>query len=280
MPVNLTYRCKEDLITSQVSLKFTQYPAGERGVLLNTSSSQLRQNTNFTKGLFTIRCLFKSIQDIFDVLLVHNALLHAGAKLENIELSIPYLPAAREDRPEELRSFGLQVIVNLLNSCNFNKIYCDDLHSNVPLALFKPGILQLTHQHTLLQSLIYINKISIDGLTTCFLAPDTGALNKTTRLAGSYHLSVFSATKSRDVATGMLSNTFVPNEVKNFKNIIIADDICDGGRTFLNLAEKIKEINPTCDLHLLVTHGVFSQGRDKLASVFKTVAAYHDIDKW
>jgi phosphoribosylpyrophosphate synthetase len=47
------------------------------------------------------------------------------------------------------------------------------------------------------------------------------------------------------------------------RDILIVDDICDGGATFIELAKIIKPMNPS-SLTLFVTHGIFSKGFEPL----------------
>jgi ribose-phosphate pyrophosphokinase len=47
------------------------------------------------------------------------------------------------------------------------------------------------------------------------------------------------------------------------KHVIIVDDICDGGRTFIELAKVLKS-NKVKNITLFVTHGIFSKGVDAL----------------
>jgi len=42
------------------------------------------------------------------------------------------------------------------------------------------------------------------------------------------------------------------------------DDICDGGRTFIESAGLLREAYPEADIHLYVSHGIFSKGTDVL----------------
>lgn len=55
---------------------------------------------------------------------------------------------------------------------------------------------------------------------------------------------------------------------------LIVDDICDGGGTFIGLAEELKRKNAG-KIYLAVSHGIFSKGIDKLdflAHVYATDA--------
>lgn len=47
-------------------------------------------------------------------------------------------------------------------------------------------------------------------------------------------------------------------------DILIVDDICDGGATFLKIAKEL----PNTNLYLYVTHGIFSKGLGDLSRYF------------
>jgi len=81
---------------------------------------------------------------------------------------------------------------------------------------------------------------------------------------------VVECSKVRDVKTGQLSNFKVYTENLNKKTCVVVDDICDGGGTFLGLAKKLKAKN--CGkLILIVTHGIFSKGLEKLEEAYDVI---------
>jgi ribose-phosphate pyrophosphokinase len=57
---------------------------------------------------------------------------------------------------------------------------------------------------------------------------------------------------------------------------LILDDICDGGRTFSELAKQL-QVQHAGDIYLYVTHGIFSQGLAALKPHFKHVYCYHTM---
>jgi len=58
---------------------------------------------------------------------------------------------------------------------------------------------------------------------------------------------------------------------------IIVDDICDGGGTFIGLAEELRRRN-AASLYLYVTHGIFSKDADvKLLDHFAKVYTTNSI---
>ena len=62
----------------------------------------------------------------------------------------------------------------------------------------------------------------------------------------------------------------------NKENFIISDDICDGGGTFFALAEFIKNKNTNANIFLILSHGIFSQGIEKLNSQFNRIYVVND----
>ncbi len=102
------------------------------------------------------------------------------------------------------------------------------------------------------------------------LLPDEGA---STRYPEGFRWPVLQCSKIRDAETGKLSGFEVPSAEEFGKRpILIVDDICDGGGTFLGIAAKIPESNP---LFLYVSHGIFSKGREALDLAFmKIFTAY------
>ncbi|MNQ12726.1 ribose-phosphate pyrophosphokinase [compost metagenome] len=61
------------------------------------------------------------------------------------------------------------------------------------------------------------------------------------------------------------------------ENVLVVDDICDGGRTFTELAKVLKQYD-LGSLSLYITHGIFSAGVEVLTNVFDkvyTMNTYH-----
>jgi ribose-phosphate pyrophosphokinase len=66
----------------------------------------------------------------------------------------------------------------------------------------------------------------------------------------------------------------VGNINEAFSDVLVIDDICDGGRTFTSLVEHL----PNVRRHLYVTHGVFSKGVEILySSGYESVAVVNDF---
>ena len=70
------------------------------------------------------------------------------------------------------------------------------------------------------------------------------------------------AEKVDDPQTGRTTHTRVPDDIPA-QPVLVVDDICDGGRTFLELAAALRD-KTRQPLYLYVTHGLFSKGLGEL----------------
>jgi ribose-phosphate pyrophosphokinase len=116
----------------------------------------------------------------------------------------------------------------------------------------------------------------------CLVSPDGGALKKIYDVAEHFGIpKIITAMKHRDITTGKITHTEVPTlDQHNDIKYVIVDDICDGGRTFVELAKTIHISRPSAEIYLVVTHGIFSQGIAPLAEHFEAIFctnSYKDI---
>ena len=245
-------------------IEIIKFPAGEVTARL-TDISRI-------ESPFLIRCDFRSYDDIFVALSTANAVRHARPDVF-VRLLIPYFPSSRQDRVTDVgHSFDAQIVARVLSSGEFDEIVTWDAHSDVIGALFAPGQFVNIQQHELLAHLVD------DIHNPVLISPDAGAEKKTRKIAEYLGAPMIQASKIRDVITGNLSGAEITYDSRcDEKNMVIVDDICDGGRTFINLAEAIKKQYNVKSLHLVVTHGIFSKGKQVLLDVFDSVQAANDF---
>lgn len=170
--------------------------------------------------------------------------------VNDIYLYMPYIPNARQDRvknPEDV--FTLKYFADLLNSLNFTKIEVLDPHSNVSEALIN-NLDVISPQSYLLRILINLSAAGIKDLTMFY--PDEGAMK---RYSGLISLHYAFGIKKRDWKTGNILGLDVAGAVDQIanKDILIVDDICSRGGTFLHSAKKLKELGAN-DIYLYVSH--------------------------
>ena len=244
-----------------IELKFWKFPGGERNVKIVSPSDIIRFRS------FTLTMAFKGSDDLIDLLLLVNAIRNVDA-YTRLRLVVPYFPAARQDRVmTEGEPLAVQVFAQLIESCGFYEVEVWDPHSDVVAALFPPGKLKVVPQWQLWQPVLE-STFKNHGMDAkpALLSPDAGALKKIYKLAKLVDMPVVEAKKVRDVSTGNITKTEVDSQALSRYNIIfVVDDICDGGRTFEELAKVIREGGYTGKLVLCVTHGIFSKGLDCLS---------------
>jgi ribose-phosphate pyrophosphokinase len=215
------------------------------------------------KETVTIAHRLNSFNDLGLLCVAIDALKRLGVK--NIELFIPYFPAARQDRVmvggEPL---SVKVYADIINNLRLNKVIIFDPHSEVTPALLNNC--QVIDNHVFIQKVI-----GVIGKEVKLISPDGGALKKIYKLSHFLKgVDVVECSKSRDVKTGQLSGFKVYDDDLKGTDCLIVDDICDGGGTFIGLAEELKKKNAG-KLYLAISHGIFSKGFDELAKYFEVI---------
>lgn len=166
-----------------------------------------------------------------------------------VSLVIKYLPYGRQDKEiSNTSTFALHSFAVLLNRLNFMEVMIMDPHSDVALKCINNAYPMYPDR----QVKEVIKATNSDLL--CY--PDAGALKKYTEIYRD--LDYIWGEKDRDQATGKILSYKVIGDPKD-KNVLVIDDLCDGGMTFILLAKDLlaagaKEVN------LFVTHGIFSKG--------------------
>ena len=200
----------------------------------------------------TITQRLNSFSDLGLLCIAVDALRRIG--VNDMELFIPYFPAARQDRVMiKGEPLSVKVYADIINGMEFNKVYVFDAHSEVTPALVNNC--EVIPNHTFIDA---VTK-SI-GNDVKLISPDGGALKKIYKVSEFLGgVEVVECSKSRDVKTGRLSGFKVYNDDLQGADCLIVDDICDGGGTFVGLAEELKNKNAG-KLYLAVSHGIFNKG--------------------
>ena len=204
----------------------------------------------------TITHRLNSFNDLGLLCVTVDALRRMNVKIINV--FIPYFPAARQDRvmiPGE--PLSVKVYADILNAMNLNKVTVFDAHSEVTPALVNNCEVIPNHK-------FIAEVLKTIGNNVKLISPDGGALKKIYKVSEFLGgIDVVECSKSRDVKTGKLSGFKVYNDDLNGQDCLIVDDICDGGGTFIGLAEELKKKNAG-KLFLAVSHGIFNKGFEDL----------------
>lgn len=235
------------------------FPAGEMHVKINNDVL----NTSAVNLLWE----WRGHDDIIRFLLITNALKKARVKINS--LHIPYFPFAPQDRINVRgEPLSVEVMANVVNQAQAERVYVTDPHSDVVAALVNNIV--VVYQHEVFAD-YFRNRTGF-----VLVSPDGGALKKIYKLANIVGpCDVLECSKIRNVMDGSLGEARINNWKDEYadKELIIVDDICFGGLTFINIAKKLKELSRRFDkttsdsyedkyakVTLMVTHGFFNKG--------------------
>ena len=81
--------------------------------------------------------------------------------------------------------------------------------------------------------------------------------------------------------TGKLTGFEVknPKDIQS-KDLLIFDDLCDGGGTFCGIAAELRKYKPDADISIFVTHMVNRKGIENLAKTFNKVYFTNSYRTW
>ena len=230
----------------------------------------------------------KNPNDIFKLGLIVSALRDNYEWADpKICVNMPYLPYARQDRVCKFREpFSLKFVIEYLKFLDI-PVWITDVHSEEAGKIAREKEARIIF-YEYINSIQYIERLrKINLFDTRFdnrlvkIAPDKGAVNRVSRWVSSVNTSgqdsidfnkfakIYNSAKTL-VANKIRSEGKVIQELEipeglslEKKDILIVDDICDGGATFIELAKIIKPMNPW-SMTLFVTHGIFRNGTDSL----------------
>lgn len=184
---------------------------------------------------------------------------------KDIYLHMPYIPNARQDRvknPEDV--FTLKYFTEILNDLNFTRVYVLDPHSTVSEALINniSVITPIEYIEFVLEKIglerwtsydpMYIGQAPKKRFSLTMFYPDSGAAKRYSDLVS---LPYAFGIKRRNWETGVIEGLDVAGDIEAImgRDILIVDDICSRGGTFLHSAKKLKELGAK-DIYLYVSH--------------------------
>lgn len=181
-------------------------------------------------------------------------LLHANKY--HPSLFLPYLPYARQDKSiANNTTFALFSFAEFLNSLELSEVVIFDPHSERALELIKNS--------RAIYPKLQVEKAIKETKAEVVIFPDNGAMVKYGKYLALDIPSIYGY-KVRDQKTGAIDRYDLVNAylVKD-KRVLIVDDICDFGNTFVVLAGELKKAKAK-HIDLYVSHGLFTGGRQRL----------------
>ena len=218
-----------------------------------------------------------TFEDLGLLIVAVNAL--KGMFCFNSTLYVPYFPGARQDRRMvEGEPLTVKVYADIINDMEFKGVIIYDPHSDVTPALINNCRAVTNHR--------FVKKTITDiesgtGEMPILISPDAGSNKKVGNLAKyimgkDIAVEVVKCDKTRDIETGKITDFVVYAGDLKGRDCLIVDDICDGGGTFLGLADELVKHNAG-NLYLATTHGIFSHGVEKLKEKFTTIITTDSI---
>ena len=220
-------------------------------------------------AVFEIQERLTNSSEIIRLMMMVDALKRLSNGNIPIELVIPYFPYARQDRVcVEGEALSAAVMAGIINNLGFSKITIWDAHSDVTPALLN-NVVNIPQTQLIGRSETLSRSLSNGDIT--LISPDAGASKKTSNIAEAFggETNVIQAQKVRNLKSGDIVKTEVLGNVEG-KRVLIVDDICDGGRTFIELAKVLKQ-QGAIEVSLFVTHGIFSQGLSVFGGLIDTI---------
>ena len=220
------------------------FPAGEEHVQLNIESMQCETHVIIAR--------IQNSSDLVQLMMLRDALDRVDCP---VVLVLPYVPYSRQDRvcnPGE--AFSLKVFTQLINAMSFERVVILDPHSDVTPALIDR--VRVIDQASVVWA---VDKLSGKALSRydLVLSPDAGSNKKASAVAKALGKTEFiRADKLRDLQTGKIIESTIYCDSLAEKSVLIVDDICERGGTFIGLAEALKK-KGCKDIGLFVTHGIF-----------------------
>lgn len=233
------------------------YPDNTKYVQVAEFSSNLVFRINSYEDLW----LLSQLKDVCD----HNK--------QEINLIIPNLLDAQADRRfNSNESSGLKLVCKFINSLKFKSVSIFHPHNQEVVEALIDGVIILENTEFIKN---VFKEIKTETFTedTILLSSDAGGFKPLMKLADklNWRGEVYSASKARKYNGGKSELTQIIEKTDfEGRDILIIDDICVFGGTFVGLAKMLKERN-VGKLYLAVSHITVPNPNPELFELFDCV---------
>lgn len=195
------------------------------------------------KNVLLIASTQPPFENIIEFLLIYDAILRSGAKVEVI---IPYLGYMRQDRIiKNGEALGYDVFVKILRAAGIKKLYAIGLHSR---RNYRSWIKNISTDDIVLKAIS-----GIKGLV--LVSPDKGGCERVKQLAISLKCPYIFLQKKRPKHN--IAVVSGPSDIIKGRNVVIVDDIIDTGGTIIS-AEKLLKQSGAKSITVFATHLLLS----------------------
>lgn len=226
------------------------------------------------KDSVAVHCRVTNAQELFILMQVADILNRQGVLWK---LFIYYLMGMRMDRVMDFnRPFTLKVVADVIKNLGYDDLFLLEPHSDRSFNLLDTG--GEIYPHGGMYSQVSPTDTNV-YLSHLVVYPDAGAADR-------YECGwkAVTAKKVRNIETGKIESIEIVNPElfkNNIKPIMVVDDLCDAGGTFVGLAKEIRKYTDK-ELNVFVTHMVNERGILNLSKYYDHVYftnSYRDWDK-
>lgn len=231
-----------------------KYPAGELQVRFAEKMISLLTSA----FIIQIDARIHNSEELVGLLLLTSAIRGVSVRAP-VHLRIPYLPYARADRRfTDADCDGLYILGEMLAIGGYDSIRTLDVHhENHARSKVSPRLFNLPPTNFILQSHHKFEKaIEAKENRVAILFPDAGASKRYGAILPEC-LHKLSCSKMRNPQSGEILGFEVP-DLQHYDGVLMVDDICDGGATFVGIAQELRRTGFDKPIGLYVTHGLFT----------------------
>tara|TARA_R110000751_G_scaffold31938_2_gene80776 strand:- start:805 stop:1722 length:918 start_codon:yes stop_codon:yes gene_type:complete len=271
---------KEDRLSCKYEI--STFPDGQQSLKIIEDGYNTFYSLRNNKQGITINSRLNSFKDLELIICANQCLKEIG--VEKVRLYIPYCIGGRSDRKFEEGGINYikTVIAPILNSQNFEKVIIMDPHSDVLEACIN-NFESIDNHDLVIKALTNIDNKNGAKDRIVLVSPDAGALKKVFKIQQNFGIKdIIIGSKNRDLK-GNITHTSISGGVGDAENktFVIVDDICDGGRTFIELAKVIrKDYSKDSKIVLVITHGIFSKGFDTVFEYVDEVYTTNSVNEF
>jgi ribose-phosphate pyrophosphokinase len=245
---------------SDISYSISRFPDGEVHITLGDIDH---------KDKVEVRCRITNAEELFILMQVGDILKRHAVPFF---ISICYLMSMRMDRVMDFnRPFSLSIVCKVLDSLGADSISVFSPHSYECVRLLNtPNFGNYEFE------IPFRCENIAESLNAQTVLPDKGAAGKFY-----YDEDTIFGKKTRDLATGKITSIGIENPWNIGDNpLLVRDDLCDGGGTFVGIAKELRKYKPNAKLYIQVDHMVNPKGIKNLSENFDRVWFTNSYKDW
>lgn len=246
---------------SEVGYTISHFPDGEVQISLEGLDMKER---------YEVSCRVTSAEDLF--LLCQVADILRRHELE-FSLKIYYLMGMRMDRVISFtRPFTLKIVAGAIDNLGASEVMVYSPHSSATKRIFK----KTKFRSEMLSGISLAGLFAKDNYTVIF--PDDGAYKR----YNIFNMASTRCEKVRDLETGRIVSMRLlePERLCKANKVIVVDDLCDGGRTFIEVEKLVRGVNPAVEISLYVDHAVNRSGIEAVSTAYDKVYITDSYADW